>query len=216
MNIRWIVLLVFFVCMWTRNARAFEGALELELNTPADPIFSETVWNPEYEWRKISDIGRLAGHGFYEWSDVTREWFTRHSASWAPFEKTPFLAAAVEYGASGNGEFWQGGAAFIASRLPQIKGVFDYLSLAYFTDIRDARFSSEWVLLGEITFLRDTLSRRLVIEGVYRYRPAAERADDSGVTEIWWYSNYGDAAGLVFGKAEEQWVLWLGYRMTIF
>ena len=202
-------------CIFAIEARAFEGTLELEINTPAKPLFSETVWNPEYEWRDTSALGRLAGHGFYEWSDVTREWFTRNSASWAPFEKAPFLATAIEYGASENGDFWQGGISFVASRLPPLKKSFDHLSLTYFTNIRDTRFSSEWALRAETTFEFQE-QRRLQIEGIYRHRPSAPRAEDSGNIEIYWYSKFGDAMGLVMQKTDERWMPWLSYRVPIF
>ncbi|MBI1957155.1 MAG: hypothetical protein HYS44_01730 [Candidatus Niyogibacteria bacterium] len=207
-HIRWFVLF-FLIFLWSAEARAVDIALALELNTPAEPILSEIEWNGEYEWRERSALGRFSGRGFYDWSDVTRDWFTRHSLNYAPLADAPFLAAAVEYGASNTGEFWQGGAAVIASRLPALRETFDHLALTYFTDMRDSRFSSEWVLHAEME------NETLRAEFVYRYRPSVERASDSGLGELW-FKKPLDAVGILLQKTGERWMPWLGYRLQLF
>ncbi len=202
-----------------------EWNAELELVTPAsENRFEETVGTWEYNWRTTPlAFGRFSGHGIYTKSDTSDEWFMRHTLAYAPMNSAPFLAVALEYGANQERRFSQGGVSFIASRVSNIRERFQYLALSYFSDIRDAPSSSEWMARFQTKEIPLVYSAAVVLEGIYRYRPSEKRERDIGSVELWYgaseelrrYSN--NAAFLNFGVSFEkegvQWIPFLGMRL---
>ncbi|MBI2039388.1 MAG: hypothetical protein HYT22_03905 [Candidatus Niyogibacteria bacterium] len=199
--------------------KSVSGTLEFELSTPmrGQDAFGITMHTLEYNWRTVPlPFGRLSGYGMFEANDSDNEWMTRHTAAYAPFADAPFLALAVEYGARiGGQDYWQGGGQFIASRIPSVHDRFQYLALGYFSDIRGARFPSEWVLRAESTAVTMQFLS-VFLEGIYRYRSSAERRDDAASVECWFfYAPFSDQlnAGFSFEKAGVEWMPYLGARV---
>ena len=222
-----LLILVFCFSALAAAAKEFpiKGGAELEFFTPlGDTAFGQTIFSAEYDWRTAPfPIGRFSGYGRLEANDQNDEWMMRHSAAYAPLENASFLALAIEYGAGPRHDFLQGGAQFNAGRIAEVRDRFGNAAITYFSNIRGARFSSEWVGRFETHRIPIARSSSIAIEGVYRYRPSKDRAADVASIEFWcgaseWRRHSSRPAFLEIGlgtqKENERWPPFLGARLA--